>query len=896
MLQSKYLFLPFIFIWSLLHPVGPYKAINRRIPPSVYSLKQHYEISISPHKYSILSPPRGQTKGPFALNYPNELSFIAMQRTAQEEAAGPAGPIKTMIQYKAKDSIVFDIQQKTVHLYGVDNISYEDRKLEAENIAFDWSTNSITATGKQNEAGEIEKKPVFTQGAVQYIAEEIRYNFDSERGTARKLLTKQDEAIIQCDKAKVDTEDTYYTDRIKYTTCNLVKPHYYIKARKVKFVQDRKVASGPFQFYFDDVPTPLGFFYGLFFIPRPKVSGVLPPRLGEKPGEGFFLRDGGYYFYFNDYIDLALRGTLYSKGSSSFRAESNYKKRYGYTGGLSYEKTINTTPDELALQEAKDKSWRFQWRHNTENNRISSLAAEVDIQSQSFRKNNTLPGNENPNATTNSRIRYTHNLVGLPYTLNTSLAHSKNFQTKVTELTLPQIILSTSHIYPFRGKGGAAGGWYTDIYFKHSFEFQNHLSNVIDKDTLEISRQNWPRLLKEGRYGAKHTLPLETNIKIFRYFNLKPSVQYQERWYFKSLDYKYVAAQDTTIADTITGFKRVWDYSLGTNLQTTLYGTHFFSPDAAIQAIRHQLEPSVGFTYTPDFSKERYGYWQKVQTKQGEELKARFDGFIYGAPEKQASAVMKLKVDNTLEMKVRNITDSAGRPKKVPILEALNLSTSYDFLADSFKLSDIELGARTRVLDSLVSIEYSTTFDPYIYKQKERVEEFAWHHGQGLGHVKRSSLKISTSLKPPGGSSESDADELSQAKPGAQQTREPFPVDTTQYVDFNVPWRLNLTYHWNYTYQIKLDKKAISKLLSFDGDISLTRKWKIAFSSTYDIDKKELVGNATKLSIYRDLHCWQMNFDWYPLGQNQSYEFSIGLKAPMLQDLKYDRSNEYVKF
>lgn len=890
MLQSKYLFLP--FVWSLLYPVGPYEAMNSSIPPIAYSLREQYRISMSPHKYPIFSPSRGQTKGPFPSRYPSELSFTAMQRTAQEEVGEPVGPIKTRIQYEAQDSIVFDIQQKIVHLYGVGDIGHEDKKLEAENIALDWSTNSITAAGKQNEVGEVEKKIVFTQGDMQYIADEIRYNFDSKRGTARKLLTKQEEAIIQCDKAKVDTEDTYYTDRIKYTTCNLVKPHYYIKASKVKFIQDKQVASGPFQVYFDDVPTPLGFFYGLFFIPRPKISGILPPKLGEDPRRGFFLKGGGYYFYFNDYIDLALRGTLYSKGSSSFSAQSNYKKRYGYAGELSYAREINTTPDEQALQQDKDKRWRFQWKHNTEHSRVSSLAADVDIQSQSSKKNNTQLGDETLNATTNSQIQYTNSLVGLPYMLRTSLAHSKNLQTKVTDLTLPQISLSTSPIYPFRRKVGSTKRWYTDIYFKHSFEFKNHLSNVINRDTLEISRQNLPRLFKEGRYGAKHELPLETNIKICRYFNLKPSLQYQERWYFKRLDYQYDAVQDTIIADTTTGFKRVWNYSLGASLQTTLYGTHFFSPDAAIQAIRHQLEPAVGFTYTPDFSKERYGYWQKVKTKQGEKLMSRFDNFVYGTPKNRASAIMDIKVGNTLEMKVRNTADPARRAKKVPILEAFNLSTSYDFLADSFKLSDIKLEARTRVLDSLVSIEYETIFDPYIYEQQKKVEKFAWHYGQGLGHIKRSSLKVSTSLKPPGDSSKPGADELSSAK----QPHEPLPIDSTQYVDFNIPWSLNLTYHRNYTYQIELDKKEVSKQLSFDGDVSLTEKWKISFGSTYDIDQKELIGHVTKLGIYRDLHCWQMNFDWRPLGQSQSYEFSIGLKAPMLQDIKYDRSNEYEKF
>lgn len=872
--------------------------MGRNTSLSARALKQHYETSIGPYKHAVRSPLGSPARGAFLHNYPHELSFVAMQRTERQDSADELGGfIETIVQYDAKDSAVFDIQQKVFHLYGASDIGYEDMKLAAEHLALDWSTSMLTATGKYNEAGAIERKPIFIQGTVPYIAEELRYNFDAKRGTARKLFTKQEEALIQCDKAKMDTEDTYYADCIRYTTCNLVKPHYYIKARKVKFVRDQKVATGPFQFYFDDVPTPLGFFYGLFFVPKPKTSGIILPKPGEDRG-GFFLREGGYYFYFNDYIDLALRGSLYSKGSSSFKINSNYKQRYSYTGGASYERTITTMPDEKALQASKDKGWRFQWQHNTVNNKISSLAAEVDFQSQSF--NRAIPRHEGLNATTNSRIRYTNSLVGLPYTLSTSLAHSQNFQTNVMSLILPEVILSTGHIYPFRRKSSVAGQWYKDIYCKHSVEFKTQLTNVIGQDTLKISRQHWPKIFRKGKYGAKHTIPVETNIKIFKYFNLKPCFEYRERWYFKSLNYKYDDARDTiSIVDT-TGFKRVWDYSLGASLQTTLYGIHFFGPDAAIQAIRHQLEPAVGFTYTPDFSKEKYAYWQKVQTQRGEKLMNRFDNFIYGAPENRASAVMDFKVGNTLAIKVCNTADPAGHAKEVPILEALNLSTSYDFEADSFKLSDIKLEARTRILDSLINVEYNPTFDPYIYKPcvpahnqgklKRRVEEFAWHHGQGLGHIKKSSLKISTSLKPP---SNNEQDPV--GLPKDEQIPKPFPIDSTQYVDFDVPWGLNLAYHRNYTYQIESGEQDTSNQLSFDGELGLTKKWKITFGSAYDLDKKALVGNATTVGIYRDLHCWQMKFDWRPLGKSQSYEFSIGLKAPILQDIKYPRSNEYDK-
>jgi hypothetical protein len=893
--RTKHLFFSF-FIGILFSATGPYQGLIKPIIPSIYTLKPFYRNQLNYY------PPATFFKNPFTRpSWPDQpynqaLSFIAIQEAAQKASSQAASSIENIIQYEAKDSITFDLEEKNFNLYGAGAIGYEDMKLDAENLTLNWATNTLTATGKQNEAGEFEKKPVFTQGNTKYIAEEIRYNIDSKRGTARKLITKQDDAIIHCNKAKIDKEDTYYTDDMQYTTCNLIKPHYHVRARNVKFVQGKKVSSGPFQFYFDNVPTPLGFFYGLFFIPQPKISGVLPPKLGEDPQHGFYMRDGGYYFYFNDYIDLALRGALYSKGSSNISAQSTYKKRYSYAGELSYEHKLETASNELALHKEQERSWRFTWRHSTQNNRVSSLMAEVDIQSQSFNRNRPQYDADKLNASTNSRVKYTNNLIigsliGLPHSLSSSVAHSKNFKTNITNLTLPEVILTTGHIYPLRRKSKNTGRWYQDVYFKHTFEIKNEITNVIGKDTLDISQKNLPRLFKEGKYGAKHTVPIETNIKLFQYFNFKPKFQYQERWYWKSIDYQYDANNNTILQDTVSGFKRVWDYNWGANLQTTLYGTHFFGSEALVQAFRHQLEPSIGFTYTPDFSKEKFGYWQKLPTKDGEKLLDKFDKFIYGGPKNRASAVLDFKIDNSLDTKIKNLANPNEKPKKVPILETFSLGSSYDFLADSFKLSDIKLAARTRILDSLISIEYNANFDPYIYKDKKRVEEFAWHHGQGIGYIKTSSLRISTTLQSSKYNNNLNEDKLSQAQPEIS----PLLADSLHYVDFNLPWQLRLTFDRRYTYQPEYDKKDIRRSLSFSGDTSLTEKWKVGFDSTYDIDKKELVGSATKLSIYRDLHCWQMNFDWRPLGEKQSYEFSIGIKAPILQDIKYPRSNEYKK-
>ena len=900
MFTIKYGFLS--FLWSLLPIRGLYTDKIANIGTNI----KKNTIAIVP-SYIQGKALDIQKSSIFPWRNPKRISFIELQEAADlKKFQKASSSFDNIIQYQANDSITFDIQAKDLDIYGAGIIGYANMQLTAENISLNWANNTIKATGKLDEQGKMVIKPVLQQDKDKYIAETIRYNFKSKRGVASKFFTKKEDILIRGQRVKMDTEDTYYADDIKFTSCNLTNPHYFIRARNLKFVKDKRTTSGPFQFYFNGVPTALGFFYGVFFMPTPKASGIIRPQIGEDGARGFFLREGGYYFYFNDYIDLAIKGTIYSRGDSDLQGDINYKKRYGYNGNINYKREITSHTTEIALQEDKEKEWRLQWNHSTKNNRISSLTAKVDIQSRSPRhslqKRDQL---DNLNAKTQSKIRYTRKLLGTPYTFNSSLSHSKDFKTKITNIIFPQVVFTTSSMYPLRFGKTVSNNWYENVSIRHTFEFQNDLTNVVDKDTLEFSRNNFSTFLKNAKYGAKHYIPVETNIKIFKYFNLKPSLQYTERWYLKRLDYKYIANQDNIIADTTEGFYRVWDYSTGAGLQTVIYGTHFFKEQAKIQAIRHRVEPSIGLMYNPDFTKEKFGYWQKILTPKGEEVLDKFSNGVYGTPKKH-SALLTVKLNNVLETKVRNNKGTYEKSKKIPILESLSIDTSYDFLKDSFPLGDINLGARTKLLDSLINLEYTTVLDPYVYKNNKRVEQFTWHNGQGLGNLKKYTFKTGTTLK---SEKKKKADKLKKklsnkkSKKILKDKKEETNIlvdsnkllDPNEYVDFDVPWQLGLDYHQTYTCDLEKDKKETIRQFIFKGNLNVTANWKVVFNSTYDIDKKELVGSATKLGIYRDLHCWEMKFDWVPLAKTISYEFSIGLKASMLKDLKYPHNREYGK-
>lgn len=850
------------------------------------------------------------TKGPRQTATPAEAPAVSDSDTPAQEQ-GKA--LEHIINYGAEGSMLLDLKHKTIRVHGTGVIEYDAIKLEAEEVFLDWTNHTFAAFSKKNKAGEVEEKAVLTKDGVEYIAENVRYNFDSQRAVANKLFTKQDDGILRVNRIKKDRKDTFYADHGTYTTCDLPKPHFHIGVQQLKLIQDDQVVSGPFNLHFDDVPTPLGFLFGVFYFP--KGSGIITPVYGGESSKGYSLKDGGYYIKFNDYADLALKGTIHSKGSTAFNAESRYKKRYQYRGDLSYKRSTDRNSHYEEELTKKIKSWRFKWNHRTENNRTSSLAAEVNLQSEKFRAQNPLSGSAGLQASMNSSIRYTNKLVGLPYTLNTSLRYTKNFQSKNAKATIPSTSLRTGNIYPFRKRGGHGGNWYTDIYIQHKVDFENKLSNTIGNETLDFSPKNWKRLFKNGQYGVNNTVPLKTNIKILGYLNLTPTIQYRERWYWKQINYKrkQVYSYDLSAGvlkrnkikireEKISGFKRVYDYDFGGGLTTTLYGTHFFSRNATIQAIRHQIEPVVSFTYTPDFSHPRYGYWQTIAGKKYN----RFKDAIYGAPRDRATAVMRVALNNRLDMKVKSNAYSKESTKKIPILEGLNLSTGYDFLEKECPLEDIDLRARTRLFDDLFDISFNATFDPYVHRKKyednledkkdspkeKKVPALAWNCGKGIGRATRASLSIGTKLSPERrDSSLKQYDDMEEEQDVEEELRH-IQEHPEQYVDFNIPWSLGLAYTWFYE-SPEPGKSSTTKTMNFDGDISLTPKWKVTLGSAYNITERKWVDTLTRIGIHRDLHCWEMNFNWRPLGNTQYFEFSIGVKSPLLQYLKYNRDKSY---
>ena len=926
MLYRRYFFVGIVLLFSFIR--SPLYATTKRDGQTSSS----FQLLIKQPIYSLYTPPIIKHNFTRRIRLLQKIFDIATKKDNEsKDEDGPA-----IVKYEATESISIDMATNQIGLHGKSKIEYDKFQLEAEEIALDWKTHTITATGKKNEIGMFIGNPIFTLEEVDddkygkksgnskksvYFSEKIAYNIDSKKAIVHKMVTKRDDAIMKSKKIKKEDEDTFYMKEIRYTTCNLPHPHFYIYAKQSKMVLDHKIVSGPLQFYFDDVPMPLGFFFGTLFLPGKRKHGILPPEPGDDSTRGYYLKNGGYYFRFNDYATLTLQGDIYTSGETAMRNQLHYAKRYLCEGKFNYN---------LHSVAAKN-GWNLEWYHKTDGARCNrGVVANVNIESEAYHDNKSQDLFEdntiNNSARTKSSIRYYDHLGRFPYHLDLEIMHDKEFKPKVNKvssklpeevkketLTLPNILLKTGKLYPFKLKKKIFSGrsWYGDIYkglnVQHSLLLLHKLSNVKKGVPVAITHNKLDKISN----GVLHTIPIETNVKLFNYFNLKPVLNYQERWYWEKLDYNTeYPSEESMRPKIIKGFNRVYDYNIGTTLSTTLYAAHIFSKNTNVQAIRFKTMPQVGFNYTPDFAKPSYNYYQNIKVAGKEVNKSRFEDFIHGTPPAKKEKSLTMELNNTLSLKINKEGETADKKetKYIDILRELSFHTKYDFAAKEFPLDNINLKLATgkiKVKNMTIQTGGVVSIDPYMYQQiqgkEKKIKELTWHHGKYLGRVDKASFNIHTSWQ--GGGKGDKKDKKKETADLPYQSL--FTDDDFQKGgEFDTPWKLGLTYNWNYERNDtatffssissqKGNKKKIRQSIDFNGDFLLTKKWKFGIKGKYNITDKKFIYDATKVLINRDLHCWEIRYTWNPFGETSKYDFSIGIKAEALKLLKYPRKKTY---
>jgi len=808
-------------------------------------------------------------------------------------------------------------------LYGNAVVKYGIIELQAEEIIIDYEKSTITAKSSIDSTGRTYGYPIFINGSEKYETKDMVYNFKTQKARISQVVTKQGDGFLHGKMVYKNERNELFTTGNAYTTCDLAEPHFRIISSKVKAIPGDKMVSGPFYMEFNGVPTPLGFIYGIFPSPKKSASGILVPSFGEERRRGFYLRRGGYFFDINEYIKLTLTGDIYSKGGSAINLNTNYNTLYKFNGALNFSFTNNVNTDNVESP-TKSKDFQLSWSHSPQSKGSGRFSASVSAASSSYNSNNFLGVNSNSQSmridnTTqklSSNINYSKTFPGTPFSLGVNLRHNQDLSTKQVDLTLPDLSFNMNNIYPF--KNAMNSMFLQNINFRYTSNGTNQVTNNVGKIAYDangnpkdsianFTGDNFSTFLMNSRKGIRHTIPLSTSFKLLKFFTVSPSINYEERWYFEKLNWNYDDTRKLFVADTINQFNRVYNYSGGASLTTRIYGTYLSkNPKAKIKAIRHVINPSVGYSFQPDFSAPSYDYYQRFTVTDGVGrenivLKARHENFIYGTASPGQSSALSMGLNNNIEMKVRSEKDTIDR--KIALFNSLSVGASYNFLADSLKLSNLSLSANTNILQDKINLNFGATLDPYEYRNyitgydgsdqpiytEKRIDRLVWNSGQ-LGRITQANFALSTNLNPKGQSKDTDTrDKI--AKSDLPDAEKKFLLQNPDaYIDFSIPWNLRISYNVDYQHPINSDPR-ITQAIRFNGDLSLSEKWKIIYNSGYDFQNKTFT--QTQISINRDLHCWQMSLNWTPFGKYQSYNFSIGIKSAMLKDLKVDRQRNF---
>ena len=783
------------------------------------------------------------------------------------------------IKQFAEDSLKLSIDGKKAFLYGNAKIEYQKTTITASYIEINWDKNTIYASFTTDSAKNKIGIPVFSEENESFKAEEMTYNFKTKKCSVKKITTKEGEGYILGKTVKKVSDDVFYLHKGDYTTCDAEKPHFSIRANKIKIIPGKKIITGPAYLSFFRIPTPLIFPFGYFPNNDKKSSGLIIPSYGESANMGFFLKDGGYYLTLSEKMDLSLKSDIYTQGSWNVKSHLRYNNRYKYNGNfnLSYGNMKNSYVGFPDYSEKKD--FNIKWSHKQDQKANPSLtfSANVEAGSSTYHRNNSYDDNEYLKNTMSSNINLSKSWSdGFFNNLNLSLRHSQNTSNKNISLTLPDVSLNSKRVYPFKLIGNSAKTqWYDKISIQYGMNTKNTISTT---DSLLFTKNS----LSKFRNGMTHNIPISSSIKVLKYFTLTPSFNLTERWYLNRIEKTWNSNDSTLTTDTISKFTRAHDYNLSTGLNTKIYGLVEFKK-SKIAGIRHVMSPNISFTYNPDFSDEKYDYYKTVQINENGETQnySIMENGIYGSPSNRESGTINFSLGNILDMKIRNNKDTVETFKKIKLIESLGISSSYNIFSDSLNFSNIRLNARTRLLN-ILDITFSSDYDPYVTNtdRTNRINQFELSTNKRLARLKSFTTSIGLSINDK--SFSADKDENKDEKKEEDENRD----------FYAIPWDLSANYSLTYDKGHNIAAFAdTTQSLTFSGNLKITKNWKIGFRSGYDFDEKELTYSS--VDIYRDLHCWEMLFHWIPLGYHQSYTLTIRVKAAALRDLKYEKKKDW---
>ena len=880
-------------------------------------------------KDSLLLPDTTNTRSGRGLRYDS----TAIDTTAADSAKRKPG-IDAPVDYECTDSLVYDAETRLVHLYGKAQVKYMDMTLNAAKITMNMDSSMVRAAGERDTAGILQDKPVYSQGSDNYHSELMAFNFKTKKGYITNVETTQGDGFMQSQHSKRAADGTLYLEHAKYTTCDAKHPHFYVALSRAKVRPGKESVFGPAYLVVADVPLPLAVPYGFLPFNKKYSSGFIMPSYGDETSRGFYLRDGGYYFAINDYMDIKALGEIYTKGSWGLSAETNYRKRYRYNGNF-YISFLRTVDGEKNMPDyAVTKSLKVQWTHSKDAKASpnTTFSARVNFASENYERSN-LESMYNPLAYTQSTrassVSFSHTFPSIGLNIAGSTNLTQSLRDSSVSMTLPDLSISLNRFYPFRRKHQAGKErWYEKI----SMSYTGSLSNSINTKEDKLFKSN---LVKDWRNGMQHRIPIDATFQVFKYINISPQFSLRDIMYTNRVMRSWDETTQKEVADTTYGFYNLYDWSLGVSANTTLYG--FYKPwrklfGDKIIAVRHVFKPSVSFSYAPDFTSSHYGYQRTyVKTDANGEVStvtySPYSGGIYSYPSGTKQGMITMSVSNNVEMKVKSDRDTTGE-RKISIIDELYGALSYNMAAETRPWSNLNTRIRLKLTKNY-TFSMAAVFATYAYAfdKNGRVvtsDRTEWSYGrfgrfQGMSqnlsytfnNETLSKLFSRRSDRSTASNDETDTDtdtdaedanidpDLRNAKKGGKQKKQKAKVDEDGYLRFSLPWSFTVSYGISMaedrSKQINVRRMrypySFTQTMNFSGYLRIAEGWNISFTSGYDFNYHEL--SMTTASVSRDLHCFEMSCS-VVLRPYSSFNFTFRARANELADaLKWDKRSSY---
>jgi LPS-assembly protein len=883
-------------------------ADTTKLPINAGSTKRTTAAITDTTKLPINADSIRRATAPFAdtTKLPGKDSSALIQRVDTFSLKVSKDSIDAPVKYQADDSVVILVRDKRIFLYGKTKTDFKDVSLTAPQVEIDQQTQILTAVNNKDSTGLVLEKAVLTQAESQFTSDTIRFNFKTQVGLTKNTFTNSGEFFVNGEVAKKVDSNVTFIKRARFTTCSLDDPHFAFVTPKMKVINKKLAVSGPAHPEFEGVPVPIYLPFGFYPLSEGRHSGLLPPQFTTNEQFGLGLEGLGYYKVLNDYWDVKVYGNIYSYGGWSVNVNPTYRRRYRYSGTFNFSMQTTKLNFKGDPDFSKNKSYFVTWSHSVDSRARPGTTFSASVNAGSTKYNQLRPaGNQiNFQNQLGSSISYSKSWAGKPYNLTLSANHNQNNFTRLINVSLPDAGFSVNTIYPFQKKDAVGTQkWYEKFGIGYNGNFRNQVSFYDTAFELK-------RLIDTLQWGAQHSFPLTVALPpiLGGAVIVSPSVSYQQVWIAQKFRRSWDIVNkkvDTTITK---GFYTDHQMQFSLSFNTAVFGTFQFKK-SRIMAIRHVIRPSFSVNYKPDLSKQHF-YNTVVDTTGYQFRFSEFEGALYSGFGEGRNGGMSFQIDNNLEMKYRSRKDTGENAiKKIKLIDGYGFSTSYNFLADSLKLSPFNFYFRTNLFEK-INITANATMNPYQTDSRGRnIDKYAWQGGDkfSLGRISSGSISLSTSFQSKPKDAKKDEERKKQLE---QRLDDPELIgdqrrlleyaqqNPAEFVDFNIPWQIGLSYSLNFQQVLKPDFSGYSKEffsnVNFNGSFSLTPKWNFSVNGYYDFDTRKL--QTFQMSINREMHCWQLSINVTPVGLYRSFNFSISPKASVLQDLKINRTRFFTNY